>query len=86
MPLHHVSLPTADLEATTAFYLKALKPLGYQVFMKLPETVGLSLPMDGPDFWMHQCPVKGKEGVSKTHVAFSAKSQAQVKRFYEAAL
>ena len=39
-----------------------------------------------PDFWLHKCPKDGKEGASKTHVAFAASSQKQVHTFYEAGL
>lgn len=69
-------------------YVAALKPLGYDVFMKLEQTVGLAIKYDGPDFWLHQCPAlkEGEKGVSKTHIALKGSSKKAVKEFYEAAL
>lgn len=89
MPIAHVSLPVSSLSAATAFYLSALKPLGYDVFMKLEHTVGLSIKYDGPDFWLHQCPdPKQEKGLERTgmHVAFKAGSRKAVEEFHAAAL
>jgi len=86
MPIGHVSIPVASLEDSTAFYLKALQPLGYSVFAKFPQAVGLNGKYDGPDFWLHLCPEEGKEGVSKTHVAFKGKSKKIVDAFWKAAM
>jgi catechol 2,3-dioxygenase-like lactoylglutathione lyase family enzyme len=89
MPIDHVSLPVSDVPASRKFYLAALKPLNYQTFM-VPVSdcfVGLNTKFGGPDFWIHKIPEGsyGKEAL-KTHVAFCAKSQRQVREFYEAAL
>ncbi|KAF8858871.1 Glyoxalase/Bleomycin resistance protein/Dihydroxybiphenyl dioxygenase [Acephala macrosclerotiorum] len=87
MPIAHISLPVSSLSASTAFYLAALKPLGYDVFMKHENTVGLTIKYDGPDFWLHYCPETGNEkGISKTHIAFKGNSQKAVREFYQAAL
>lgn len=88
MPIAHISLPVSSLSSSTAFYLSALKPLGYDIFMKLEDTVGLTVKYDGPDFWLHQCShSKGAgNGVWKMHVAFKGSSERVVKEFYEAAL
>ena len=86
MPLAHVSLPVTSLAASTDFYLAALKPLGYGVFMKLDATVGMNTKYAGPDFWLHACPEAKEKGVSKTHVAFVGSSKRAVQEFYDAAL
>jgi catechol 2,3-dioxygenase-like lactoylglutathione lyase family enzyme len=88
MPLAHVSLPVADLQASKAFYLTALKPLGYDLFMELDSTIGLGPKNANPDFWMHKCPdeKKGDAKMQKTHVAFQASSRSMVHAFHEAAL
>lgn len=87
MPISHVSLPVSSLPTATAFYVAVLKPLNYDVFMKLDATVGFAPKYGGPDFWIHRCPEeKGQKEVQKTHVAFVGKTRAQVRKFYETAL
>jgi hypothetical protein len=86
MPLAHVSLPVASLAESTAFYTALLSPLGYGIYLSLENTVGMGPKYGAPDFWLHRCPEKGKEGVSKTHVAFAASSVKDVKAFYQAGL
>ncbi|KUJ18323.1 uncharacterized protein LY89DRAFT_781393 [Mollisia scopiformis] len=87
MPLAHVSLPVTSLPASTAFYLSALNPLGYDVFMNLERAVGMTVKYDGPDFWLHQCPeMKDGEKGNGMHVAFKGSSKRVVREFYEAAL
>jgi catechol 2,3-dioxygenase-like lactoylglutathione lyase family enzyme len=88
MPLAHVSLPVTDLQASKAFYLTALKPLGYEVFMELDATIGLGPKNANPDFWLHKCPAEKSSNVKtqKTHVAFQAPSRSVVHAFHEIAL
>ena len=93
MPLAHISLPVSDLETALAFYLSALAPLGYKVFMKGDNYAGLAI--QAPDFWLHRCPEEEKQantdgsqeqGSPRMHVAFEGNSHSAVKKFYEAAL
>ena len=87
MPIAHVSLPVADLEASLAFYLDVLKPLGYEIFHKLEETAGLGLKNGDPDFWLFRCPEAAEsKTIAKTHVAFQGSSQEEVAAFHAAAL
>lgn len=88
MPLAHVSIAVSSLDSALEFYQAALKPLNYGIFMKLENTVGMTVKYDGPDFWMHSCPeMKAEEkGKGRTHVAFKASSRRAVHNFYEAAL
>jgi catechol 2,3-dioxygenase-like lactoylglutathione lyase family enzyme len=94
MPLAHISLPVSNLETSLAFYLSALAPLGYKVFMKGDNYAGLAV--RAPDFWLHCSPEGEKQADAdsgreqacspRTHVAFEGDSHSAVKKFYEAAL
>jgi catechol 2,3-dioxygenase-like lactoylglutathione lyase family enzyme len=35
--IDHIELSVADYERSKAFYLAALAPLGYELFMEIPE-------------------------------------------------
>jgi catechol 2,3-dioxygenase-like lactoylglutathione lyase family enzyme len=92
MPISHVSLPVADLQASSTFYLKTLAPLGYTLYKEIPDiSVGFGIPRAGPDFWISKCPQQEERATEKgarpkIHVAFKASSQRMVHAFYEAAL
>jgi hypothetical protein len=87
MPIAHISLPVSSLSASRDFYLATLNTLSYGLFMEIEEvTVGLAPTFGGPDFWVTKCPEDTKKVISKSHVAFTGKSQKQVREFYEAAL
>ncbi|HET6628249.1 MAG TPA: hypothetical protein VFG91_00580, partial [Woeseiaceae bacterium] len=68
----HTTLPVADCERATAFYLKALVPLNYRKNMDFGEAVGFN---DGKntDFWI----VK-RDTVAPLHLAFEAKNREEV--------
>ena len=82
--IDHIGLGIADYERSKAFYLAALAPLGYELFMEIPEAG----PHAGfgaggkPDFWI----TKGKATTPQVHIAFGAKDRATVRAFYNAAL
>ncbi|KAL2071557.1 hypothetical protein VTL71DRAFT_12792 [Oculimacula yallundae] len=77
MPISHVSLPSSSLPESTVFYLAALKPLGYGVFLELENQIG---PVDEKD-------VDGKILRSKcVHVAFTGGSRGEMRRFWEEAI
>jgi catechol 2,3-dioxygenase-like lactoylglutathione lyase family enzyme len=78
--IDHTGLLVTDLDASVAFYAKALAPLGYALMMQFPEGAGFGV--DGkPDFWI----AVGKP-TDKLHIAFRAKGRAEVRAFHEAAL
>lgn len=78
--IDHFSLPVSHLELSVAFYKAALAPLGYQVMMQYPGVVGMGVPPK-PDLWLHPgSPSAGQ------HIAFAARSRAEVDAFYQAAL
>lgn len=76
----HTTLPVSDYVRAKAFYSKALAPLGYSNNMEYGEAAGFN---DGKntDFWIAR-----EDTVVPTHVAFEAKSRAEVEAFHEAAL
>ena len=76
----HTTLAVADCGRATAFYLKALAPLGYRKNMDFGDAVGFN---DGKntDFWIAK-----QETVVPLHLAFEAKNREEVEAFYEAAL
>jgi catechol 2,3-dioxygenase-like lactoylglutathione lyase family enzyme len=78
--IDHMGILVSDLEASVAFYTKALAPLGYALVMHIPQVAGLGVG-GKPDLWL----AAGKP-TDKIHVAFRAKGRAEVRAFYEAAL
>lgn len=79
--MDHLGLGVSDYEASKAFYLKALGPLGVTAVMEGPFGVGLGV--DGkPTFWLH--PTTDK--VAPLHLAFAARDRKQVEAFYRSAL
>jgi len=78
--IDHILIHVADLEASTAFYVKALAPLGYALLMKEEQFAGFGAG-GKPDFWV----AVGKP-TDPVHVAFRAKGRSDVRAFYEAAV
>lgn len=76
----HTSLHVGDYGKSKAFYLKVLAPLGYSNNMEFGESAGFN---DGKntDFWISRA-----DSVEPTHLAFEAKSAAEVIAFHKAAL
>ncbi len=76
----HTTLPVTDYRKSKAFYIKVLEPLGYQNNMEYGEAAGFN---DGKntDFWISK-----ENRITPIHVAFEAKSRAEVETFYKAAL
>jgi catechol 2,3-dioxygenase-like lactoylglutathione lyase family enzyme len=79
--IDHLGVSVSDLDASRAFYAKALAPLGYEPIMVFDEAVGFGVPPK-PDFWLST----GEPGMPSLHVAFGAASRAAVDAFYAAAL
>jgi catechol 2,3-dioxygenase-like lactoylglutathione lyase family enzyme len=79
--LDHLGVSVRDLQASKDFYLAALAPLGYSVFMEIDDAV-CGLQVGGkPDFWLR----KGEPSGS-IHVAFAADDRSTVDAFHRAAL
>lgn len=85
--LDHIGFPVSDFARSKAFYERALAPLGYRVVMEVPlsEDDGDGYAGFGderPQFWIGT----GKPLLSRLHIAFVAKTRADVRAFHEAAL
>lgn len=84
--LSHVSLGTNDMDKATAFYDKALAPLGIRRVETL-ENFAAAYGKQYPEFWINlpadEKPASTANGV---HVGFIANSKEQVQAFYDAAL
>jgi catechol 2,3-dioxygenase-like lactoylglutathione lyase family enzyme len=87
--LDHVGFAVADAERSRRFYAQALAPLGIALIMSVTpeqtESGGTAhgFGSDGkPYFWVGDNEAVG-EG---THVAFQARTRAEVRAFHEAAL
>lgn len=86
--IDHAGLKISDPDASRRFYDTALAPLGYRVLMELPGSVtggrvvlGYGVPPK-PDFWVAQ----GMPETPRVHVAFRARTHAEVDAFYRAAI
>ncbi len=79
--IDHLTLKVRDLARAKAFYVAALKPLGYEILMEYPGGLGLGAEKK-PDLWLAQDP----ENVRPIHLAFVAPSRQAVDAFHAAAL
>ena len=86
--IDHTGISVSDFAKSKAFYVTALKPLGYQLLMDLSaeqtggyEGAGFGVPHK-PDFWIG----KGTPNEPRIHVAFRAADRATVDAFYKAAI
>ena len=83
----HMGLGVADYQRSTAFYDAALAPLGIRQLYVVPKEFTGCVDAVGygkvrPMFW-----IAGQDAThGKLHVAFAAKTRAEVDAFYEAAL
>ncbi len=78
--IEHLSVPVRDFKKSEAFYIKALKPLGYKPQYQFPGATGFA---EGgiASFWIVE--KKHREGI---HVAFLARTKKAVHAFHEEAL
>jgi catechol 2,3-dioxygenase-like lactoylglutathione lyase family enzyme len=86
--IDHIGLAVADMKRAWAFYLNALKPLGIVVIKEVSaeETGGEAhahFGAGGKPFFSIGTGTKPKGGA---HVAFAARTRAEVDNFYKAAL
>ena len=78
----HVVFGVSDYEASKAFFLKALEPLGITVVSEGPLGVELCRPESKSSL----CIRRIEEKATHLHLAFTAENRRQVKDFYRAAL
>jgi catechol 2,3-dioxygenase-like lactoylglutathione lyase family enzyme len=77
----HVVFGVTDYEASKAFYLKALAPIGIQILAENEH--GIEMSADGET---SLCLLPTKESPAHLHLAFVGKSRDQVDAFHRAAL
>ena len=86
--IDHVGITVADPARSRRFYEQALAPLGYAVLSEIPKehTGGKVVLGYGvapkPDFWVGE----GTPNQPRVHLAFRAKTHAEVDAFYRAAM
>jgi len=86
--IDHLGINVADFDASKAFYDKAMAPLGALLLHMVPSeyTGGAKVGgygRDRPVFWLSD---QAAEQKSTQHVAFTARSRAEVDAFHAAAL
>jgi catechol 2,3-dioxygenase-like lactoylglutathione lyase family enzyme len=86
--IDHLGITVTDFEASKAFYDKAMAPLGASLLYMVPAeyTVGAKVGgygRDRPVFWLSSGKDKPRD---HQHVAFTARSRAEVDAFHAAAL
>ncbi len=85
--IDHLGITVSDFDASKAFYDKAMAPLGASLLMVVPPeyTGGVKIGgygRDRPTFWMQE----GERQKDHQHVAFTARSRAEVDAFHAAAI
>ena len=82
--IDHVGYEVRDAKKSLKFFEAALKPLGAKLLVALEEYNAYGFGVDRPVFWFGEG--KPGNGDDEVHVCFSAKSRAEVRAFYEAAM
>jgi catechol 2,3-dioxygenase-like lactoylglutathione lyase family enzyme len=78
----HVVLGVSNYQEAKAFFIKALAPLGVEIFSEGP----LGLELGRPDSQSSLCIRRIEEKATHLHLAFTADSRQLVQDFYRAAL
>jgi catechol 2,3-dioxygenase-like lactoylglutathione lyase family enzyme len=79
----HVKFGVSDYEASKAFFLKALEPLGVTVATEWPPK---GIELSQPNGQASLCLYQTEENPAHLHLAFVAENREQVQAFYRAAL
>lgn len=79
----HVKFGVSDYEASKAFFLKALAPLGVAVVSEGAPAYGVEMSSDGK---VSLCLYRTEEKPAHLHLAFVAERREQVDAFHHAAL
>ncbi len=80
--LDHIGFGVSDFQRSSAFYEKALAPLGYRLMKEFSAGTHAAFGRTAPGFWIGV----GKPLEGPIHVAFAAENRAAVRAFHEAAL
>lgn len=81
MILDHIGIGVSDLARSKEFYIRALEPLRIRVMLDLESWIGMGH-KDHAEFWLSRVEAVG----APVHVAFVARSRAEVRAFHDAAL
>jgi catechol 2,3-dioxygenase-like lactoylglutathione lyase family enzyme len=86
--IDHLGITVADFDASKAFYDNAMAPLGASLLYMVPleHTGGAKVGgygRDRPVFWLYAGKDKPRD---RQHVAFTARSRAEVDAFHASAL
>ena len=86
--LHHVSIGVRDVARAGQFYDPVMKALGYKrVADYSPGAIAYGESKDKPELWVGLPHDRGVPSAGNgAHIAFAAKSKAQVDKFHTAAL
>lgn len=79
----HVKFGVSDFEASKAFFLKALEPLGIEIGGEGEPSYGIEI-CGRHDSSL--CLFQAREKPAPLHIAFQAKTRQEVDAFYHAAL
>jgi catechol 2,3-dioxygenase-like lactoylglutathione lyase family enzyme len=80
----HVKFGVSDFDASKAFYLQALAPLGVKAGVEGPPAYGIELFIEGQPATL--CLFQTDEKPAHLHLAFVAGTREQVDAFHRAAL
>jgi catechol 2,3-dioxygenase-like lactoylglutathione lyase family enzyme len=88
--IDHITLTVSDYQRAKAFYEKVLAPLGIKPIMDFGQACGFGRDKM-PDFWIGTGPASFQTAehlrtITPTHVAFAARSRAEVQAFHRVAL
>lgn len=100
MPIGHLGITVRDINKARAFYLAALKPLGYAQHMSFLDgkVLGFGTSSYALDFWISEVNARNPEKNENRedlkdipagefiHLAFAASNREQVRQFYNAAM
>lgn len=78
--IDHFNLPVSDLARGRDFYTKVLEPLGYRFLMQDGAAIGF-----GTGAWQFGL-IQTPPPFPSLHLAFEARSRAQVRGFFDAAV
>lgn len=81
--LEHVSIPVSDFRRARKFYVAALKPLGYTLWMEYPPNAAGFAEGGSASVWIA---ARGRKVRDTIHVAMRARSRKAVQDFHDLAL
>lgn len=92
--LDHTGLIVSDFEVSKKWYENALRPIGYAKLMEFSKVITQITDVAGfgevatakPDFWISGATVAKPVNKPGIHIAFRAKSRAEVDAFYVSAI